>query len=126
MHEMSIAQALVEQVRRHTPQGHHATIVRVEVGPLQGIDPAALQMAWEANTCGTELCGAKLEIAALPYKLTCPRCGRVWTAEDPFDPCACGSDALSEGGGDLRLMSMEVEPVEANPSYMEPSMHVRT
>ena len=76
MHEMSIADALVTQVRRHTPAGQVARLVRVEAGPLQAVDGDALQMAWQAMTLGTELAACELRLEALPYKLSCPKCGR--------------------------------------------------
>lgn len=122
MHEMSLADALLEQVRRHTPNGQHAVLVRVEAGPLQSVDPDAFQMAWQAVTTETELEHCRLDLATLPYSLSCPKCGRRWTASDPFDLCACGNDAISigtaSGGSDLRLISMEVEPVEKTFSYL--------
>jgi len=122
MHEMSIADALLEQVRRHSPDGQRAVVLRVEAGALSSIDPEALQMAWQAVTTETELERCKLELTCLPFSLSCPKCGRVWTADDPFDQCACGNDAISvgsaAGNGDVRLLSMEVEPIEKSFSYM--------
>jgi Zn finger protein HypA/HybF involved in hydrogenase expression len=122
MHEMALADALLEQVRRHTPEGQHAVLVRIEAGPLQSIDPEAFKMAWQAVTTETELEGCAMDLASLPYSLSCPKCGRRWTAEDPFDACACGNDAISisgaAGGNELRLISMEVEPLEAANTYL--------
>ena len=113
MHETSIAEALIEQVRRHTPPGHRVTLVRVEAGPYQAINPQALEWAWQIVTDGTDLARAKLEFRALPFSLTCSQCGRAWTGADPFEPCACGGEAAAEGSKDLHLVSLDAEPVGA-------------
>jgi hydrogenase nickel incorporation protein HypA/HybF len=113
MHETSIAQALMDQVRRHTPEGHAVTVVRVEAGPYQAINPQALDWAWQVVTEGTPLERAKLEFRGLPFSMTCASCGRTWTGTDPFEACACGGEARAEGSADLRLVSLEVEPAGA-------------
>jgi hydrogenase nickel incorporation protein HypA/HybF len=112
MHETSIAQALIEQVRRHTPEGHVATGAKVEAGPYQAINPQALEWAWQIVTEGTELARTKLEFRGLPFAMTCLTCGRAWSGEDPFEACACGGEARAEGSADLRLVAIEVEAVE--------------
>jgi len=112
MHEVSIANALLAQVRRHTPAGARAIVIRVEAGPRQSIDGQALAWAWEASTLETELAGSRLEFTALPYMLTCRTCEREWTSSDPFETCTCGAAAVSIGSAQLRLMSLEVESPE--------------
>jgi hydrogenase nickel incorporation protein HypA/HybF len=113
MHETSIAQALIEQVRRHTPEGHVATVARVEAGPYQAINPQALEWAWQIITAETELAHTKLEYRGLPFDLSCARCGRKWTGTDPFELCSCGAEAQAAGSSDLRLVSLEVETLAA-------------
>ncbi len=113
MHETSIAEALIEQVRRHTPEGHRVALVRVEAGPYQAINPQALEWAWQIVTEGTDLANSILEFRGLSFSLICTQCGRTWTGADPFESCTCGGEARSEGSADLRLVSLEVEPIEA-------------
>jgi len=113
MHETSIAQALIEQVRRHTPAGHVAISARVEAGPYQAINPQALEWAWQIVAGETELAHTKLEYRGLPFDLSCISCGRKWTGADPFEPCTCGSEARAAGSSDLRLVSLEVETLAA-------------
>ncbi len=50
MHEFSIAQAIIEQVSHHTPQGAVVRKVTIEAGPMRGIVPEAMQWAWQAAT----------------------------------------------------------------------------
>jgi len=113
MHETSLAQALLEQVRRHTPAGHVATAVRVEAGPYQAINPQALEWAWQIVTAETELAHTKLEYRALAFEMSCAGCGRKWTGADPFELCTCGGEARAAGSSDLRLVSLEVETLAA-------------
>ena len=113
MHETSIAQALIDQVRRHTPPGHYALSVRVEAGPYQAINPQALDWAWQIVTEATELSRTKLEFRALPFEYACARCGKTWTGADPLALCPCGSEPRVTGSSDLRLTSLEVEILES-------------
>ena len=114
MHEFSIAESVVEQVRRHRPAGSVVRVVRLQVGPLRGIVPDAMQWAWTAATHQTDLDGAALELEFLPWRLVCPECREVFTADDMFQPCACGCELTTPEGGDaLTLLSLEVEQAES-------------
>jgi hydrogenase nickel incorporation protein HypA/HybF len=112
MHELSIAEALAGQVRRHAPPGRVVS-VEVRVGALRGVEPESLRMCWDAVTFGTPLAGSALEVVALPWSLACVACGRTWISGVPFARCACGEDAVIPTGGDeLDLMAIAVEDVE--------------
>src|ERR1051325_5732811 len=97
MHETSIAHALLEQIRRHTPPGHYAISAHVEAGPYQAINPQALEWAWQVVTQDTELQNAQLQFTALPFDFACPRCGKKWTGLDPLALCPCGSEPRVNG-----------------------------
>lgn len=113
MHEFSIAESVIEQVRRHRPAGGVVRIVRLEAGPLRGIVPDAMQWAWTAATQETDLEGAVLELETLPWRLFCPDCREVFTADEMFQPCTCGCESTTpEGGDELTLLSLEVEQAE--------------
>ncbi len=110
MHELSIADSLMEQVRRHTPGGKRLQTVRLRIGAKQGIDPESLKMAWEVTVARTALAGAKLEVEYLPWQLTCPQCQRKWESPEVFVECQCGcATPLAEGSGELTLLSLDVE-----------------
>lgn len=117
MHEMSIAQALLEVVRSHTPPGATVRAVRVLAGPMRAIEPLALRWAWQALTDGTPLGGAALELDQPPWTLHCDACGRRFESEDLFAACACGGATPRPVGGDeLRVVSLTVdEPREVVP-----------
>jgi len=117
MHEISIAESLLALVRRHTPAGMRVTQVSVEAGPHQGIDPDALAMAWQAVTLEANIWpDSTVKFTALPWNVSCPQCQRQWTGTDPFEPCTCGNQKTTpSGSAELRLISLEVEPL-APPS----------
>ncbi|HUO09247.1 MAG TPA: hydrogenase maturation nickel metallochaperone HypA [Phycisphaerae bacterium] len=112
MHELSIAEALVEQIRRYAPSGAILAKARVEIGPRRAVDDDALRFAWQALVANTDFEGAKLEIILHPWDLFCNKCKRHWTSMDPLERCsACGSEETQAGGSnDLRLLSIEVAP----------------
>ena len=117
MHEFSIATALLDLVAQHTPRGTKLRRVIVEAGPLQGIDPDAMQWAWQSITSGSPYEGSAIEVHPLPWRLHCPACGNDFTAPDLLAKCACGSEqAHPLGGGDeLRLKSLVVDDEATEP-----------
>ncbi len=113
MHELSIARSLLGLVRDNVPDGALVKSVLVCVGPLQAIEPDAMQFAWHAATDDTEFDGAELSLTLLPWELHCLECGRNWSSENWSDPCTCGSCRVDPVGGDeLTLISIDVD--EAN------------
>ena len=122
MHELSIAEALLDQVRSHVPPGDRLTSVSVEAGAAQAIDPSSLTFAWQALVANTPLQNAKLQITVLPWSLQCNTCRRSWSSPDPFERCLCGSEDIApKGSSDLRLLSIDVDVDEsfAPPQELE-------
>lgn len=118
MHEQSIVIALLEQVRRHTPDGATLRKVKVCVGAMRAIEPELMRWAWAAGTKDTAMEGAALELTIEPYQLTCPKCGRRWKSEALFERCSCGCDDATPGGDDaLMLTAIEIDdmPPEVGP-----------
>lgn len=90
MHELSIAEAIADTVRRVCPAGRTVVAVTVEAGPMRGIVQEAMDHAWAATVAGTDLAEARLEVHVLPWRLTCPSCGKVFESSDVYATCACG------------------------------------
>ncbi len=110
MHELSIAEALLEQVRRHTPPGGRVRRIKLRVGPLRGIEPEAMLVGWRAATAGTDCDSAELCMEMLPWTLCCPQCQRQWTSDELYVSCDCGCCVPHPvGGNELDLMSMDVD-----------------
>jgi hydrogenase nickel incorporation protein HypA/HybF len=112
MHELSITEALIEQIRRQTPAGMTVLKAKVEIGPRQSIEEDSLRFAWEALIAATDLKWASLDLVFLPWTITCFKCHHKWSALDPLERCkTCGSVATrADGSNDLRLLSLEVSP----------------
>jgi len=115
MHEFSIAEALLGVVRSSAPAGTVVKNVCVEAGPMRGIEPLAMDWAWQAVTEGTDYQGVGLELHTLPWTLRCHDCGRTWSADDPLIACACGSDQVHPDGLNdaLTVAWLDVDDVDA-------------
>jgi hydrogenase nickel incorporation protein HypA/HybF len=77
MHELSICQALLDQVEQ-IARDHDATRVErilLKVGPLAGVEPALLQHAWPLAAAGTIAESAELVIEASEIRVRCEACG---------------------------------------------------
>ena len=113
MHELSIAKALLQLADLHCPPGHHVRQVSVQVGPLQAIEPPAMQWAWQAAREGTSCANAVLDLQELPWALRCKDCARQWQSAVLDERCACTSENVCIVGGDqLQLASLDVVPAE--------------
>jgi len=110
VHELSIAAAMVELVRRHVPPGERVVRVHMRAGPLRGIDPDSMEMAWRATTSDTDLDGSVLELELTLWQLRCPQCERQWAAHTVNDICVCGCHEPVFGRCDeLLLTAIDVE-----------------
>ncbi len=113
MHEMSIAQSLLDVIKEEM-QKHHATVlksVRVHIGQLSAIVPESLSFCFEIMTSGTELEGAKLNMEIIPLVGNCRTCGKSFEIEDYAFQCPfCdGTDIETVSGQELSIVEMEVE-----------------
>ncbi len=109
MHEMSLAVDLMELVKRHVPPSACLMKVTVRIGPMHGVVAEALQWAWSAVSSETAWPQAKLDIETPPWRLRCPRCGRLWEPMTVDEHCTCGAvHARIEGGDEFALVSVDV------------------
>lgn len=112
MHELSIAQALVDQIESAARDagGGDVASARVIVGGLSGVDAEALRFAFPIATDGTSIATTKLIIEEDPAIIACKACGARTTPDFPLPFCsACDSlDVTIEGGQSLMLASIEL------------------
>jgi hydrogenase nickel incorporation protein HypA/HybF len=110
MHELSIAQAIVDLVTRHAA-GRRVVSVEVNVGHLRQVVPDSLQFAFGLVTQGTALDGVELVITHVPAAGRCRDCGAESVMEDfPLCCARCGGlnvDVLA--GEELLVDALELE-----------------
>jgi hydrogenase nickel incorporation protein HypA/HybF len=113
MHELSIANSILDAVRKERERlnGARITKVGVRVGELAGVDPEALSFGFEVLVNDTELAPLALEIELTSRRHECPKCKRVFTVVEYRVDCpACGStETRCIGGDELELAYLEVE-----------------
>lgn len=113
MHEMSIANSVLEAVRAEGRRlaNAHVYKVGVRIGALAGVDPDALSFCFEALVSGSDLDPLALEIEYCPRTHRCRGCGGSFAA--PAGDAACpdcgGFDSECTGGDELELAYLEVE-----------------
>jgi Zn finger protein HypA/HybF involved in hydrogenase expression len=118
MHELSIAEALIDLLRRRAGPEAKLVSVGVRIGALQGIDGQCLQFAWQAALSGTNWQDVRLDLESAPWTLHCPACGRTWqpaAAIADQTACPCGpTPATLAGGDELDLLFYEVQTPAAS------------
>jgi len=110
MHELSIAQAIVDIAVRSAGDSR-VTRVYVKVGHLRQVVPAALEFSFELCTHGTAAEAAVLELEVTPIGVTCRRCGaHSQPAGFPLACGACGELSVDVvQGEELQVESLELE-----------------
>jgi len=116
MHELSVCQALLDQVQNVAASHGARSVSRIvlRIGPLAGVEPQLLQQAFPIARAGTVATNAVLEIEDLPIRVRCERCGAETDAAANRLLCGrCGdwhTKLLS--GDELMLASVELLEVE--------------
>ncbi|MBZ5579894.1 MAG: hydrogenase maturation nickel metallochaperone HypA [Acidobacteriia bacterium] len=113
MHELGIANSVLEAVQaealRHP--GAHVVKVGVRVGELAGVNPDSLAFGFEALTRGTEWERLALDVETCPRRHRCLACQTTFRVVDALFACpGCGA-AQTEciGGDELELAFLEME-----------------
>lgn len=115
MHELSIAQALIEHLDREmTSRGVERLVsLTVRIGKLRGIIPDSFIFCMDILLARNEITkGAQVRIIDEPVRCACLDCGKECELDDVFPRClACHSRNVRViSGTELRFESMEVEP----------------
>ncbi len=115
MHELSIAQNIVEIVQQYVPDATLADVrsVRVRVGGLSGIVPESLEFSFSAIVAGTPLGSARLDIERVPAVCRCTDCRVEFEVADFVFVCpGCGGmHTQLISGSDLQVVDIELEEV---------------
>ena len=113
MHEMSIAQSLIDIIREEMAKNDAKKLrsVRLNIGELSAVVPEALSFCFEVITNETELEGAQLIMDMIPLRGYCPSCREEFDIKDYIFNCpSCGSPKIETiAGQDLSIVEMEVD-----------------
>jgi len=113
MHELSIAQSIVELAEREA-RSHYANSVEeleLEIGSLAGIEWVALEFALESAIKGSLLEDSRIVVLRIAGEGRCSDCESLFPVENLFSSCpACGSYAVKIiKGQELRVKSLVVK-----------------
>ena len=113
MHELAIAEGVVEVALRHA-RGRPVAAVELKVGHLRQVVPSALEFAFELVSEGTPLEGAELRMEEVPAAGRCRSCGTdTPLPELPLCCRSCGSpDVEVTRGEELLVDALELEEEE--------------
>jgi len=114
MHELAIAEALIEQVGTELDRaGQSGAVKRLElaVGRLSGVHCDSLRFAFGLLSPGTPAEGAELSIRQPPAISRCRQCAAATEITEIVLDCPqCGSpEIVIEEGRELLLESIEIE-----------------
>ncbi len=111
MHELSIAQNIVEMIQQHIPnqEWERVLAVRLKIGVLAGVVPESLEFSFQVITAELPLRHTQLEIESVPFRVYCNACSATTENEIGFALCKeCGSTDIKIISG-LELLVSEIE-----------------
>ncbi|MFM2097257.1 MAG: hypothetical protein RIS70_4381 [Planctomycetota bacterium] len=113
MHELGLAQNILDIVREHTPANRIAAVrrVRVDVGRMAGVVVESLDFCFSTLIATTPMSSARLECRTVPLRVACETCGGTSECEGDWFVCpGCGSSRTRVVAGmDLRVSEIELE-----------------
>ena len=119
MHEMGIANSILEAVRTEALRfpGSHICKVGVRIGELAGVDPDSMSFCFEALVRETDLEPLAIEIEYCARRHQCRTCRGIFPAsmEGARCPTCGGMDSQFVAGDELELSFLEVEDGTSYP-----------
>jgi len=124
VHELSVCQALIEQVERIARErgAGRVTLIRLGVGPLSGVEPELLRQAFPIASAATLAERCELEIRVPEIRVRCEQCGTEGAATANRLVCGqCGDWRTTLVSGDemlLERVELELPEVPATTSAL--------
>lgn len=113
MHELSIAQNIIDAVEAALPEHGLNRVVRVgvRIGTLSSVDPEALTFGYQVLIADTPLSGSVLAIETVETSAVCRKCGHKFAASDFVFVCPrCESSQCDlVSGQELEIVYLEGE-----------------
>ncbi|HKC95978.1 MAG TPA: hydrogenase maturation nickel metallochaperone HypA [Nitrospira sp.] len=112
MHEISIAQQILDLVIRHLPSGDERPVkaVRLKLGARAGVSADSLEWGWKVVTELSVVRSAALIIEPVPSRVRCTTCGTVFEPGRYLIVCPRCRDPKIEiiSGDELQVMDIEL------------------
>lgn len=113
MHELSLCEGILQVIEDQAVAQSFSKVkrVRLEIGPLAGVELEALRFSYDVVTRQSIAEGSILDVIELPVTAWCMQCCEPTTIAARYEACpTCGSYQVEVTGGDeLRIKDMEVE-----------------
>lgn len=114
MHELSIAQSIVDAVEARATECNAARVkgVRLRIGEASGIVSDSLTFCFEMLTSlDPTLTGAQLLIDCVPHRARCRHCAKDFSVINFVAQCPTCQEWSSEivSGTELQILEMEIE-----------------
>lgn len=111
MHELSIAQSILDTIEQTLGGKQPLLTVTLTIGPFAGVSADALDFCFTELARQQDFGEPNLIINPSPATLHCSDCGQESPIDDPFGPCPrCGSPRCSIlDGRDCTIDSVEIE-----------------
>lgn len=113
MHELSIAESIIEQIEGNalTHKFKKVTKITLEIGVLAGIEKSALLFCFDAAAKNSLAEGAELVIRDKLAKGTCRHCHQQVSTSNWYEPCPhCGQMEIDiTEGQQMIIKSLQVE-----------------
>ena len=117
MHELGLAQSILDLVRQHVPDADLPSVraVRVRVGAMAGVVADSLEFCFSAILTGTPCAGAYLAIEPVPAQARCRACAAEFALRTPVFQCpSCRGTAVEMvSGRELQVVDVELEDARA-------------
>ncbi len=112
MHELSIAQNIVDIVHENVPEEelNQVKSIKVKIGEMAGIVAESLEFCFIAITSDTPLSNSKLQIEKVPFMLYCNNCNTETSNDIGIRMCSnCGSyDTTIKSGTEMNVTEVEL------------------
>lgn len=116
MHELSVAQSILDIVRQSVPDQELADvrIVRLKLGTFSGVVADSLDFCFTAISAETPLGKAHLEFERIPFVVQCHQCQKTFENDIGFVVCPeCGgTETAVLSGRELQVTEIELENEE--------------
>lgn len=116
MHELSIAQSILDIIQQEAARHGIARVTRVgvSVGAFSAVAPSSLVFCWDLIKEGTVAEGSELAITEVDLAGLCQDCGAEFPMDEPVTDCPqCGSKKVEmTQGRELNVAFIETDEQE--------------